>query len=149
MTLVRRMRGFGVRRRICFILNLQPTCFIVFLIRLTVVFSDTSSMSSWAGSGSFGPMSGSLLLGTSVSEGSAASAILRFLLSKCMVRGTNLTAGGWFEASLCSVSLSLWEEVWLELEPCSGCWFMSMMALCNVPILSSVGLVPCWFVCLW
>lgn len=129
-------------------IRFQVTCFIVFLIKLTVVLSDSSSMSSLGGSGSFGPINGSLLVVTPVSECSSASFILRFLFSRCVVRGTNLTED-WFEVSLCAVPLSLSEEVWLELELSAGCCFVLMMASCNVPILSSVCIVPCWFLCLW
>lgn len=120
---------------------LQATFFIVFLIKLTVVFRDSSSMSTLGVSGSLGPISGSLLPATSVPKRSASS-ILRFLLSKCVVRGTNLGVADCFGVVLCSLPLSLSEDVRLELELGTGCCLVSIIALCNVPILSSVGTVP-------
>lgn len=123
--------------------KLHVTFFSVFLIKLTVVLRELSSMSSFGVSGSLGPMSGSLSLATSVPERSAsASCILRFLLSKCVVRGTNRTAADCFGATLRSVLFSPDEDVRMELGLGSGCCFVLIMALCNVPILSSVGTPP-------
>lgn len=114
------------------------TFFIVFLTRFIVVFSDSSSMSILGGSGSFGPIRGSLLLSGSADKCSTSSSILRFRFSSCVVRGTNLTAADCSEFTFCLVLLSLSEEGWLKPE--LGCGFVSVTAVYNVPILSSFGM---------
>lgn len=121
----------------------QLTFAIVCLIKLAVVFNESSSMSILCCFGSLGPNKGGFVSGIPIKF--VLSSVFLFLFSKLAVLGINLGAVNRGTGCFIVLSLSFLSadaefglfEVWLERSGEAG------MKWCRDPILSSVGALVC------